>query len=1171
MKKLLLGALALSLASLSIANAQSTKKENEVITAPNNQPVPVSNLQIKLPSGTIQSLQSSVGSNVLITGGSISGVQLNAMTPGGASGALPGNVHANGSMVSLAQFGGYSDALQGAVNIAATGSDVTIGSQSFLNVNLQVLSTTQAILSPAWVLPYIKGLPTNNMFYDAPTAGTAGAAAHGQITSLDNVTGLIVGSPSTSFLIGFNGPVTINMYQGGQPRQATAAGAFYGVSTFANTTNAITGLVEGTTITLPVAYLPAIGTNGNSIQGLQVCVENGANAHGAWCGKVTTDPTAPDGKTMGVTGLPGYPRAMTLPASAAQPTKIAWAPMLFRPDDATACAGSGRSIEIPNAGTSTMNIGGAATAPTTAPVANYEGQIATRQDAFGITLVTAVGTTLNRNWTGTIGGADEYIVVGCDDYPALKKAAETVYKQTNTLESPVRIYLPADTFIAGVATDQANSMNYITTSMLCGDGTAYWGYTQNVFWHGATACEAPKLAKSFPDTKDVAPIHTKALSALSAGSTATVVFIGNSPMLPGVNNANFISGREERFCSAFQRAYPDLTVNCVDRSIGAQQMAAMDPQGFSNGRPNAQGPYPDWYSPANTIMSYVSALNPTVIVMGYADQESTNIEASAFLAVQQYTQTAPWLTATGGSTYPDLIAVPWPWQPTGPYSQQGTSGHAASMIRSMAKACVTRLNGGGCWGLIDESRQLNIVVDGYDPETVPMRHLTAGPTFAGNNLTVYPWVNLPLSSAASINNQFVWTNASASGAGLLTAMGGEFDYTISGNANSTANQQVVTVKSTAIANTGQAVITVGTDAYRLQVGYAVIPTVAGIPAADTITSINAGAGTITLTSNLTGSVASGTTINFVPPGPAVGYPGGILRLGNNSGSLFYAYDFVYYPVPVANCSGTSGAATFTCATAQIGNWHRWMQVAIPTAGVSQCPAPGSAANCFIGTISNVTYSNAGVATVTMLGGATAATGVTNVTPASITTTFTNQAPTVYRRSIPVTTTSVSTENLGNVNNTSTSYCSLSAGVSITTEFTVEYRGSRVGASYCSQSNPGDLIFMPSRFVERFDSPFQYTMDSPTHGSVVYRGQGPAYMTAAGVGVARTGLQGFEAQPYRPMYPSTARLSPDIYGTCATYQYGDPLWSPTGGGCAGHYGQNGASLIDDPILSAIRIR
>jgi hypothetical protein len=250
-----------------------------------------------------------------------------------------------------------------------------------------------------------------------------------------------------------------------------------------------------------------------------------------------------------------------------------------------------------------------------------------------------------------------------------------------------------------------------------------------------------------------------------------------------------------------------------------------------------------------------------------------------------------------------------------------------------------------------------------------------------------------------------------------------------------------------------------------------------------------------------------------------------------------------------------------------------MQVSIPTAGTDPCPNPGGGNTCFNATIENVSFNTStGVETITMHAGKTAATTMSQ-TAASITTTFSNQAPIVFRRSIPWTTTSLSTEELTGENSSSASWCSLTAGVKIQYELTVEFQGSEFSLGQCSGSGPGPSWVVPSKSIERFNSPFTFTIDSPNHfafgNSVTVMGWAPTLVAGLTAGPARNWKF---ADWGKPLWTPELRIAPDIYGWCNTPGiYGDNAYSPTSGACASHYGHNGKRVIDDMLLTHLRLR
>jgi hypothetical protein len=528
-----------------------------------------------------------------------------------------------------------------------------------------------------------------------------------------------------------------------------------------------------------------------------------------------------------------------------------------------------------------------------------------------------------------------------------------------------------------------------------------------------------------------------------------------------------------------------------------------------------------------------------------------------------------------------------------------------------------------------------------------MRPSTALPAYYGNNITSFPLAIPSLLTGLSYNNEFVWSNTAPSGAGLINAAGGELDFTVGAAINSYPQAVTFTIPTSAAAPVGTNVLTIGRatnpsyyDQYKVNTYYGVAGN--NVPADAHVGTIDYATGRFSLVDssgaalNITApsGVANGASLTFTPPGPNIGYPGNILRIGATGGYLNYRYDTMYWQPPTANCSASAGSASFTCATPQIGNWHRFEQVAIPGAGTSLCPNPGTtltttaasttsqtlsvptaglyagealsgsgfsgnptilsiinsttlqmssaqtitsgtavfvapASTCYIATINTVSFSSSGIETINLTAGNTAATAL-NTTLASIPLTPPgNFTPWVFRTSIPLTTSTQSTEQLGLNNQSAWSYCSLTAGSRIVGVFGIEFRGSRLGASYCVSQYPGDAWFMRSRYVERWESPFQFMIDSPNHlGGVTMFGGGPSY---AGGTAATEGTQNFEVDPWMPTVVPNSRLAPDIYGICAAYPYGDTQNPPTGGMCASHSGQNGGNVLDDAISAQLRLR
>jgi len=630
--------------------------------------------------------------------------------------------------VDIRDHGGHADAWRGAMHYGAIGTHVTIGSVQILNVTLSSAGGASATISPAFVAPTLEGqtpgeVSNASMTLTAPGVGPGGAVVHGDITASSASTGVITCGGCT-FAAQSGTAVKLELYVRDQNGTASNAGASYGITTTAPLLDE-RGNAVGTVLRLPQ---PMFG-HGNTTQamtGLRFCIR--AQSEQEWCGTATQDP-ADDGMTVHLVGLPGSPAALPAqgPNRLGANLMVYWAPVLFRPDDATACAGQPRSIELP--------LTGAGRNPTTGQLNPTEGRIAARADPFNVTLAAQVHTRVPANG---IGGIDGEVTIGCDDWPAYQAAVRALYRRADP-DQQAELYFPADSFMASAGGGGVNIM-YPTVVIQCGEGTVFWRGLNQTFYHGAAACQGTRPIASFPDVKDVVPAVTlRHLATLPQGATAVLVTAGNSPMGPGTNSAGFISSRHTKLCEAFQRAYPDLVWKCIDRAFGGTQFWSLDPGGITNGIPVGSAA-PAWYTDLSKswLGYYIRNDAPDVLVIGFANQEGFDLHLSALLESIAYTQTPAWAAATGKN--PDIGLMPWPWQPTHYLSQVGTN-FAASFQRSFVKACNssnTLLASKGCPFLIDVARMESIAADGTDPEELPMRRTYALPS-AGGAITAFPW------------------------------------------------------------------------------------------------------------------------------------------------------------------------------------------------------------------------------------------------------------------------------------------------------------------------------------------------------------------------------------------------------------------------------------------------
>ena len=86
--------------------------------------------------------------------------------------------------------------------------------------------------------------------------------------------------------------------------------------------------------------------------------------------------------------------------------------------------------------------------------------------------------------------------------------------------------------------------------------------------------------------------------------------------------------------------------------------------------------------------------------------------------------------------------------------------------------------GGGCPGLIDLARMIDISVDGYDPETIPLRRARALPMYEGGRISTFPWQYPVPRQGLSAALPMLWASASATTmAATFAEAGNEFDFT----------------------------------------------------------------------------------------------------------------------------------------------------------------------------------------------------------------------------------------------------------------------------------------------------------------------------------------------------------------------------------------------------------
>jgi hypothetical protein len=1055
-------------------------------------------------------------------------------------------------------FGGHGQALRAATHYGTSGTAVDLFAGQILNVSITSAGGNTATVSPAWVVPTITALGAVGIY--ASNVGASGAQVSAQLTSSNPTTGVITIANGGTFaaVSGVSSQLVIRGYSTETNSGVYMAGRDYGTIGVSNLTTA-SGAVYGSQIILQDPMLPYLNSS-SALPGLVLCIESAPSS--IWCGKIVDDSNNTQGTTVSVVGF-GVSSA-AYPTTGSITARVTWAPFLFRPDDASACSSAGRGIEVPQASSTTDSLINTIQQP-------FEGTISTVIEPLAVTLTSAVTSSIGATSAGAVDGI---MVTGCDDTAAYIAAVKYAQFNPNRQEVANSIYLPSDTFLQS-ATSQ--NFAYFTQVLSGGEGTLIFPTNGIRYYHGAAQFESPRdLRHALPDTADIdASVNFVHLEAIKNGCitkstgyrcTAQVDVVGNSPGVEGENAAGFMSNRATRVCDWFRDHFRPLQITCISRAVGGTQFAQLDPGGWTNGYvPQLAVAFPAWYTnfALPWLSGYVEPDDPDVIVFGFADQESTSISFAAITQTIGYTQTTAWASTTGWN--PDIVLMPWPWQPTTFGSQSGTN-FAAAMQRSYARACVTKLANGGCVGLFDVSRFNSFAVDGYDPERLPMRHFQALPVYSQGLLASASSFSLTTALLAmSTTPKFRSSAAQSSEGALFSAAGYEFDFTI--GAASMAVPQTLSSSGrfvTVSASSGASSVQVGYAACWMAAGDAISGS--GIPAGDVINSVSGcnSTATIGLVSPLTGTLSTGNTIVVTQPGPNLGYPGQILRVykdqtgvagGGNTGNVAYRFDTVYTPTLAATCSAsTSTPNTVTCTTPQIGNWHRGLYLSIPGAGSSQCPNPSGAANCAIGTISTVAFTGALAETVTLA-------------TSPITTSVSNVQPIIYRTSIPYTVSSRAAENLtGNCYISTYAYLGLG----------VEFRGSKLLLSYCdSQLAPGpSKIF--DNYLERWDGPFIYSITSPNGltGAQIYMGIGPSFAAlgpSGGTAASNPGSASpwFAADPVYPTVEPWLRIGIDIFAPGPGVTYSGPNSWPYGGQYAAHQGTMGEAALDDVYFAGIR--
>lgn len=659
--------------------------------------------------------------------------------PAGIRGAL--GVGPNMLNITDPAYGGKADAQRGASHFSVQGSKVNVATTLVAKVHVTVASGSNVLtIQETAAVPVVAGMVSNGYWVQLPGAGASGGTLYAGITATNPAAGTITLSGTAGTQLDGSAISTLTIWIGNDPDAfATLTASYY---------DAIT--VAGNTVTFPTAQMTYGSAAQNGTQ--RIAITGAGSGGGVYFGRIATQSN--DGRTFTV--YPPPPTPLT-----ASNQLVTWGLFMFDPDDA------GKSIELPLAGSGTN--------PYTGLPASIVGTIVSVESRSAATITAAVPTNVDRK--------DAVLTKGSDDWPAYQAAVASL-SNAMRFDYPSILYFPRDSFMASASNDQTLA-GYV---LQCGDGNVIWP-AAFLFNHGSGSC-LNRTAPAFPNKSDLIPeVHLKRLKSLTAGSTAVVVFAGNSQISEGSNKAGYTGQMAHQICEAIQLSYPDLTIVCRYRGIGGTTWGEMDPNGpLYNGSVRgvprqANLNYGGWYTD-NTkpwVSYYIQNDAPDVLIINQTNNEGMSTSYGSMLNVVDYTQTSAWATATGKN--PDIILIADNPQPLN-YTGQFGSDFEASLTRGFARAGNYTLANGGKIGIIDFNRMAHIAIDGYDPIEPPLRAFSAIPTGIGGSFPI----SFPV-AWTSAQSDFSWpffirhSTASPSVAAFWTAAGGEIDWLIGGGGN----------------------------------------------------------------------------------------------------------------------------------------------------------------------------------------------------------------------------------------------------------------------------------------------------------------------------------------------------------------------------------------------------
>lgn len=290
-------------------------------------------------------------------------------------------------------------------------------------------------------------------------------------------------------------------------------------------------------------------------------------------------------------------------------------------------------------------------------------------------------------------------------------------------------------------------------------------------------------------------IHLRTASA--ATTTYTYVLFADSQGSDVYQETSADSNLPGILCGTVRKWNPDKLVNCVNRAIGGLNWSNLDPDGPNGGAGAGipTGTLPSWYVGGTKWIAHGhNVVCPDTVFIKLGTNDRYNFLPKTVDNVIAYTQGATWGAACNNK-YPDVIlitdGVTGRFTTEGLFLPQAGTDYVMAYLRGYARMCPTRLNNGGCPGLIDlgqakDMQTLGVSVDTMSPAvaTAVVPRLTSNDGLVFTAAT-YSWPSKVQGYAVTTNAVRVTPAANASDWWTTT---GYIDYATGAGAYGTPHQ-----------------------------------------------------------------------------------------------------------------------------------------------------------------------------------------------------------------------------------------------------------------------------------------------------------------------------------------------------------------------------------------------